>query len=203
MMGGMRYRRAMERLRFLVDLCQKTTTYWSDDRLLREVYVVGDLLTGFDEIEAIDIALVVDLPRDKVRWQSPPDAASWLVRLLKLDKGGITPYWRSRDEPVWNHHIREAVRIWSLDGIDEDVLLALAERRLADLPRVTVSPDEARERAAADLDAALARLRAVRENYWGHDWRREHRGNGRYPENELWEAAAEYLDLLDATEPPR
>ncbi len=28
--------------------------------------------------------------------------------------------------------------------------------------------------------------------------RREHRGYGRYPENELWDAVEGYLDLLDA-----
>jgi hypothetical protein len=31
------------------------------------------------------------------------------------------------------------------------------------------------------------------------DWRREHRGSGRYPENELWEAVDAYLDLLGAS----
>lgn len=51
-------------------------------------------------------------------------------------------------------------------------LRALAERRLGDLPRVTA-------------------------DYWERDWRREHRGNRRYPENELWEAVNGYLDLLD------
>jgi hypothetical protein len=36
--------------------------------------------------------------------------------------------------------------------------------------------------------------------YWDHEWRREHKGLGRYPENELWEAVAGYLDLLDASQ---
>ena len=31
-------------------------------------------------------------------------------------------------------------------------------------------------------------------------WRREHRGYGRYPENELWDAVEGYLDLLDASQ---
>lgn len=43
--------------------------------------------------------------------------------------------------------------------------------------------------------AALAHLREVRDKYWDHDWRREHRGYGRYPENDLWEAA-EPLQIL-------
>jgi len=32
-----------------------------------------------------------------------------------------------------------------------------------------------------------------------HQWRRKHRGAGRYPENELWEAVEGYLDLCDAS----
>ena len=49
-----------------------------------------------------------------------------------------------------------------------------------------------------DLDAALAHLREVRDKYWDHGWRREPRGYGLYPENELWEAVEGYLELLDA-----
>lgn len=48
---------------------------------------------------------------------------------------------------------------------------------------------------------ALARLRAVHANYWERDWRRENRGNYRYPENVLWEAVEGYLDLLDGDRP--
>ena len=50
-----------------------------------------------------------------------------------------------------------------------------------------------------DLGTALAHLREVRDKYWDHDWRREHRGYGRCPENELWDAVEGYLDLLDAS----
>ena len=46
---------------------------------------------------------------------------------------------------------------------------------------------------------ALAHLREVHGKYWDRDWRREHRGYGRYPENELWEAVGGFLDLADAS----
>ena len=88
------------------------------------------------------------------------------------------------------------------DGPDEAVLSALAERRFADLPRLEPSPARAREQLAGDLDAALRHLREVRDSYWEHDWRNEHRGPGRHPEHELWEAVEGYLDILDATGPP-
>lgn len=123
---------------------------------------------------------------------------TWLVDALRLDKGGIAYWWRSRDEPVGNHLIRDPVRFWSLDGTDEAVLAALRERRFTDLPRRTSSPAETRRRIAVELDRSLSRLRATHEAYWDRNWRREHRGNGRYPENHLWDAVDGYLDLMDA-----
>lgn len=62
---------------------------------------------------------------------------------------------------------------------------------------MTAEPSEVRARATVELDAALTRLRDVHRTYWEPDWRGSHRGNYRYPENELWEAVAGYLDLLD------
>jgi hypothetical protein len=65
-----------------------------------------------------------------------------------------------------------------------------------------VGSDELRAHTADALATALARLREVHANYWERDWRRENRGNYRYPENALWEAVNGYLDLLDAKGSP-
>lgn len=78
------------------------------------------------------------------------------------------------------------------------MLQALAERRFGDLPRQAPLPSARRKQLAGELHAALSHLRAVRDSYWDHDWRREHRGLGRYPENDLWEAVDAYLELRDA-----
>ena len=67
-------------------------------------------------------------------------------------------------------------------GRDEAVLQVLAVRRFDDLPRLAPSLQAEREHWAGDLAAALSRLCAVHASYWDHDWRREHRGFGRYPE---------------------
>jgi hypothetical protein len=99
---------------------------------------------------------------------------------------------------VPNHRIRGPVRFWSREGPDEAVLRALAERRVGDLARLATSPQAGGEQLAEELAAALSRLRAVHASYWDHDWRREHRGFGRYPEHHLWEAVRGYLDLYDA-----
>jgi hypothetical protein len=80
------------------------------------------------------------------------------------------------------------------------VLQALADRQFDDFPRLAPSPQAEREQLAGDLTAALSRLRAVHASYWEHDWRREHRGFGRYPEHHLWEAVQGYPELYDAAE---
>lgn len=198
----MRYRRVVEKLRVLADSCQWTTRLPIEEPFLREAYVFGEVLDGADPVESVQVAFTIDLPADEVPWCSQPVGTAWLVDSLRLDKGGFAYWWRSRHEPVWNHVIREPVRFWSLDGPDEIVLDALRARRFADLPRITASPAEVRRRAQAELDGALGQLRAVHQKYWDRDWRHEHRGLGRYPENHLWEAVDGYLDLLDADHPP-
>ena len=151
-----------------------------------------------DALEWVQVAFTLDLPPEDVPWGSQPQGTSRLVQTLRLDKGGFGYWWRSRHEPVWNHLIREPVRFWSVDGTDEAMLDALRDRRFADLSRLMATPADLRRHTEMDLDRALAHLRAVRTMYWERDWRLEHRGGGRYPENHLWEAADGYLDLLDA-----
>ncbi|WP_395116367.1 DUF7711 family protein [Antrihabitans spumae] len=91
--------------------------------------------------------------------------------------------------------IREPVRIWSREGgIDDKVLDALAEKRFGDVPR----PEFDKALLADELAATLKHLRGVSDEYWDSKWRRAHSGNGRYPENTLWDAVFGYLDLLDA-----
>ena len=95
------------------------------------------------------------------------------------------------------------VRIWSQDGIEEETLDALAEQRFGELRRIVPDPVDERLQLRDDLDAALRHLRQVHGSYWDADWRREHRGMGRYPEHELWEAVEGYLDLMNASRRPK
>ncbi len=194
----MRYRRAIEKLRILAEACESARKWPLDDPFLREAYVFGEVLKGTDPLEFVEIALVLNLRPEEVPWESHPPGTAWIAELLRLDNGGIAYWWRSHLGPVGNHLIRTPVRFWSLAGTDEAVLQALAERRLDDLAPLSPSAQPEREQLSADLAEALSRLRAVRDSYWDHDWRREHRGLGRYPENHLWEAVHGYLDLHDA-----
>jgi hypothetical protein len=199
--AAMRHRRAVEKLRILAETCERVKLLWFDtEPFLRAVYAFGAVLDGSDPLDAVQVAVAINLPPEEVPWESTPDGADWLAEELRLSKGGFQYFWRSYLDPVWNHYIRGPVRIWSVDGgPDEQALAALAARDSGLLNRLVPDPVDERLQLRDDLDAALAHLREVRDRYWDQDWRREHRGYGRYPENELWEAVEGFLDLVDAS----
>jgi hypothetical protein len=194
----MRYRRAVEKLRILAEACESVKSWPPEDPFLLEAYAFGDVLRGADPLDCVEVVLVLNLPPQDVVWGSTPHGTVWLADRLRLSKGGFCYWWRSHLDPVWNHHVQDPVRFWSHDGPDEEVLQALAERRFGDLPRQAPSPRARREQVTDELGVALSHLRAVHASYWDDDWRREHRGLGRYPEHELWEAVDGYLELRDA-----
>jgi len=198
----MRYMRAVEKLRMLTEECESAKNWPPEEPLLLETYAFGDVLRGADPLDCVEIVLVLNLPPQEVVWGSTPHGTAWLADRLRVSKGGFCYWWRSHLDPVWNHYVREPVRLWSQDGPDENVLQALVERRFADLPRQAPSPTARHDQIISERDAALSRLREVHAAYWDNDWRREHRGLGRYPEHELWEAVDGYLELRDAAAQP-
>lgn len=158
----MRYRRAIEKIRILAEACEGFKRFPSEEPFLLEAYVFGDVLRGADPLDAVEVALVLNLPPQEVIWETTPRGTEWLADHLRLSKGEFIYLWRSNLDPVPNHHIRAPVRFWSLAGPDEDVLLALSERRLDDLPRVTSPPGAEGAQRAAEMRAALDHLRSVR-----------------------------------------
>jgi hypothetical protein len=198
----MRYNTAVGKLRTLARACEVFKRWPPEQPLLQAAYTFGDLLSGADPLEQVQVVLVLNLPPEELPWAAHPARLSWLAGDLRLDKGGFAWWWRSQQEPLTNPVIRGPVRFWSRQGPDEDVLDALAGRRFDALRRVTPSPDAGRARLDSDRAAALSYLRAVRDSYWEPSWRREHRGPGHYPEQDLWEAVEGYLDLHDAADPP-
>lgn len=199
----MRYSRAVSKLRQLAEECDQIVHLAAEDEdpFLVAMYAFGDVLEGSDPIEVVEVAGVIRLSPEEVTWGSSPRGTEWLADRLRLGKGNFTYYWRSYLDPVWNHYIRSPVRIWSRDGIDEHALAALAGRRFSELKRLTPDPVDERLQLRDDLDAALSHLRDVHGSYWDQEWRREHRGFGRYAENELWDAVEGYLSLLNASRP--
>jgi hypothetical protein len=201
-MVTMQYRQAIEKLQTLAAACESVKSWPPGDPFLREAYIFGDVLRGADPLEFAEVIVVVNVPPPAVApWASSPQGAQWAGQ-LGLSTGGFRYWWRSHLDPwVWDDRVPGPVRFWSQDGTDVRVLRALAERRFADLPRQAPSTQARGDQLAARLEAALSRLRDVYSAYWDEGWRREHRGDGRNPENELWEAVDSYLELLDAADP--
>jgi hypothetical protein len=197
-MDTVRFARAVEKLRLLAEKCLQASRWPPDDPFVRAAYAFGDVLEGEDPLDAVQVEVAVNLTPEEVPWGSNPHGTGWLAEELRLSKGGYEYWWRSHLDPPWNHYVRSPVRVWSLAGGTETATLdALAARRFGDLPRLTPSDADRRLQRRDDLDAALRHLHEVRDKYWDRDWRREHRGFGRYPEHELWEAVEGYLDILD------
>ena len=195
----MRYQRAVEKLRLLAEKCEAASRWPPEDPFVRAAYAFGDVLEGTDPLEVVQVEVAINLPPEEVPWSSNPHGTEWLAEELRLSKGGYEYWWRSHLDPPWNHYIRSAVRIWSLaDGTENAALDALARRDFAALHPLTPDQADLHLQRQDDLETALRRLREVHDRYWDYDWRREHRGGGRYPEHELWEAVEGYLHIYDA-----
>jgi hypothetical protein len=122
----MRYRRAVEKLSELAGSCERAKRWPPGEPFLLQAYVFGDVLAGVDPLEAVEVALVLNLPPEEVPWESNPHGTQWLADEMRLSKGGFVYWWRSHLEPVANHYIKGPVRFWSREGPDGDVLTALA-----------------------------------------------------------------------------
>ena len=134
--------------------------------------------------------------------ESPARRRRWLANEPRLSKGGFMYFWRSYLDPEWNHDIAALVRIWSVCWRPRRAGARGAGSRGIPARCTGWSRNRPLSGCISGTDLDVRRwlyLREVRDKYWGHDWRREHRGHGRYPENELWDAVEGYLDLLDGS----
>jgi hypothetical protein len=92
-------RQGLQKLRELADACERVRDWPPEDPFLVEAYVFGDLSQGVDPLEAVQVALVLNLPADQVPWESHSHGTGWLADELRLSKGGFAYWWRSRHAP--------------------------------------------------------------------------------------------------------
>lgn len=196
----MRRATALRHLATVAAECQRASDLGHGaDFALRAAYAFGDLLDGAGDVAVVEIAFVLRLPPCQVTWLADPPDCRYLVHVLRLDKVPVAWYWRPEAWPAGNHLIRRPVRFWSAEaGIDEQVLRALSQGDAEPLRLPTPPPEQERQQLATELAASLTHLQATQDSYWARDWRREHRGDGSYPENHLWNAVQGYLELLSA-----
>jgi hypothetical protein len=163
-------------------------------------YVFGSIVEEDGDVERILIALAVDEPVENVPWMSNPPRLEALASLLRFDKLPMSWWWRPSAWPVWNHTITRAVCFWSAaGGSDQTVFDALAAGRIDQLH--FVEPGGTEELVAqlrAERDVARSHLEESVAGFHDREWRREHRGDGVYPGDHLWSAAAGFVDLDNA-----
>ena len=197
--GRVEYNTAVARLGQVAGDLTEHASSW-DESIIVEAHVFGDLVTGPDQIEVINLALVVDYPVEEFSWLARPAQAEATASLLRFDKYPLRWWWRPTVWPVWNHTITQPVRFWSeAHGTDEAALGLLADRRLDEL--VTGGPPDReayRAQLLSELEASRRHLNRVVDSYHDRDWRRDHKGFGVYPEDHLWWATQGFLELDDA-----
>ncbi|MBB5787038.1 hypothetical protein HD601_001613 [Jiangella mangrovi] len=166
--------------------------------MLVAAYAFGQILEDAGDLDVVQVAIVLDLPAAQLTWGAQPAACRWLRYVLDLGRNPVSARWRPAAWPVWNHRIQRPLRLWSAaDGIDSAALDALS-RGKAESFRLPSPPHEERaEQYRLELTACRDHLRTVRDHYWDRDWRREHHGDGDYPDQQLWSATDGYLEMVD------
>jgi len=90
----MRYKRAVEKLRILAETCERAKIFWFDtEPFLKAVYAFGEVLDGADSLDAIQVAVAINLPPEDVPWECNPEGTDWLANELRLSKGGFMYFW--------------------------------------------------------------------------------------------------------------
>ena len=172
-----------------------TTIAWP----LEELWVTGELLGPAESIEVEAVVLVLDVDVGELPWLAIHPAGEWVGDQLRLGKRPIRWCYRPGARPVWNHEHRRLVRFWTArGGLETAVIEALRSRRLDRLSVVEPTQDELVEQLGEELAVSRRHLRAVLDNYWDRDWRREHKGLDVSPEDHLWRAAVAVEDMRDA-----
>ena len=81
--------------------------FWFDtEPFLKAVYAFGEVQDGADPLDAVQVAVAINLSPEEVPWESSPEGTGWLASELRLSKGGFMYFWRSYLDPIWNHYVR-------------------------------------------------------------------------------------------------
>jgi hypothetical protein len=64
-----------EKLRILAETCERVKIFWSDaEPFLKAVYAFGEVLDGADPLDAVQVAVAINLPLRKSRGSPAPVA---------------------------------------------------------------------------------------------------------------------------------
>jgi hypothetical protein len=193
-----KWSRAVHHLDTLAQTCAEMATRPDSIFPLKvaQLWAVGDILGGEQDLDVITVALAVDLPVDDVPWLGQPSGAQHWASATRLAKNPIMPFWRSTRAPIWNHHIVRPALIWdSVTGTAEETLAAARTGDAEPFRLPAPAADELTARLTDELRVSLAALRASSQTYDDRRWRP---GKMEPVADALWLASAGYLEVLDA-----
>ena len=194
----MKWTRAVHHLETLAESCADMATRPTQIFPLRvvQLWAYGDVLGEPQDLEAVTVALAVNLPPDDVPWRCEPDGAQHWSNATRLRQSPVVPRWRSVHAPVWNHRIVRPALLWDMDtGVAEATLAALRDGRGEEVRAAAPVPEELAARLVDDLAVSLRALRERTARYADRRWAP---GKLEPVADELWQAADGYLDLLAA-----
>ena len=194
----MKWSRAVHHLDTLAQTCAEMATRPDSIFPLKvaQMWAVGDILGGQQDLDVITVALAVDLPVDDVPWLGEPSGAQHWASATRLTKNPILPFWRSTRAPIWNHHIVRPALIWdSATGTAEETLAAVRTGDAEPFRLPAPTADELTARLTDELRVSLAALRVKSQTYDDRRWRP---GKMEPVADALWLASAGYLEVLDA-----
>jgi hypothetical protein len=193
----MKWSRAVHHVESLAQACADMAARPASIFPLRvtQLWAVGDILGPPRDLDAVTVALCVDLPVDEVAWWTVPSGAQHWTNAVRLDKNPILAWWRSAHGPVWNHRVDRPVLVWDVEGTREDALAALHEGAGESVRPVAPTPDQLRARLADELAISLRALRACTQAYEDRRWAP---GKLTPVADALWRASAGYLDVSNA-----
>jgi hypothetical protein len=155
---------------------------------LDSMWIADEILDAPDTLNVATVLLLVDVPVEDLPWRSLNQVEWAISGTLRIPKLPIWQHGRPSSWPAWNAENRRVRRFWSIsDGTDMHVIDTL--RAGTSLDPIEVEPYVFVEQMQTELRVSSAHLATVLDEYWEHDWRREHQGYGIHPEDHLWRAA--------------
>ncbi|WP_345711110.1 DUF7711 family protein, partial [Kineococcus glutinatus] len=87
---------------------------------VQQLWVAGALLEpagdGHAELDAVDVALCVDVDPVEAAWRCAPHGAQHWASAVRLPQLPVRAHWRSLRAPVWNHVLHRPALVWDAAG---------------------------------------------------------------------------------------